>query len=196
MQIEVAQGERIPAQEQIVRRGHAIEARVYAEDPARGFMPSPGKITYLRVPAGPGVRDDSGVYGGWVVPQFYDPLLSKLVAWAPTRDQAIARLLRALGEYTVHGITTNLEFLAAVVRHPAFRSGEYDTGFCTRYAAELLPRPDAALEGVALIAAALAAHKRDTEEAEAFAARAGEAAAARSRWLRLGRARALRGGVR
>jgi acetyl-CoA carboxylase biotin carboxylase subunit len=196
MQIEVAQGERIPAQEQVVRRGHAIEARVYAEDPARGFMPSPGKITYLRVPAGPGVRDDSGVYSGWVVPQFYDPLLSKLVAWAPTRDQAIARLLRALGEYTVHGITTNLEFLAAVLRHPAFRSGEYDTGFCARYAADLLARPDPALEGVALIAAALAAHKRDTEEAEAFAARAGEAAAARSRWLRLGRARALRGGGR
>ncbi len=194
MQLEVAQGERIPAQEQILRRGHAIEARVYAEDPARNFMPSPGKITYLRVPAGPGVRDDSGVYSGWVVPQHYDPLLSKLVAWAPNRDQAIARLLRALGEYTVHGITTNLEFLSAVLRHPAFRSGEYDTGFCTRYAAELLPRPAAALEDVALVAAALSAHKRDTDEAEAFAARAGEAAASRSRWLRMGRARALRGG--
>jgi acetyl-CoA carboxylase biotin carboxylase subunit len=195
MQIEVAQGERIPAQEQVVRRGHAIEARVYAEDPARGFMPSPGKITYLRVPAGPGVRDDSGVYSGWVVPQYYDPLLSKLVAWAPTRDQAIARLLRALGEYTVHGITTNLDYLAAALRHPAFRSGEYDTGFCARYAADLLSRPDPALEDVALIAAALSAHKRDTEEAEEFAARAGGAAASRSRWLRLGRARVLRGGL-
>jgi len=196
LQIEVAQGGRIPAQEEVVRRGHAIEARVYAEDPARNFLPSPGKITYLRVPAGPGVRDDSGVYSGWVVPQHYDPLLSKLVAWAPTRDQAVARLLRALDEYTVHGITTNLSYLAEVLRHPAFRSGEYDTGFCTRYAKDLLRGPDPALEDVALIAAALSAHKRDTEEAEAFAARAGEATLSRSQWLRQGRARALRGGIR
>ncbi|HET6440205.1 MAG TPA: acetyl-CoA carboxylase biotin carboxylase subunit [Anaeromyxobacter sp.] len=196
MQMLVAQGERIPAQEDIVRRGHAIEARVYAEDPARNFLPSPGKITYLRVPAGPGVRDDSGVYSGWVVPPHYDPLLSKLVAWAPSREQAIARLLRALSEYTVHGITTNLDYLSAVLRHPAFRSGEYDTGFCSRHAGELLSPPDGALEEVALVAAALAAHKKDTEEAEAFAARAGEAAAARSQWLRLGRARSLRGALR
>src|SRR5512142_2979332 len=196
MQIEVAQGERIPAQEQVVRRGHAIEARVYAEDPARGFMPSPGKITYLRVPAGPGVRDDSGVYSGWVVPQYYDPMLSKLVAWAPTRDQAIARLLRALEEYTVHGITPNLAYLSAVARHPAFRSGEYDTGFCGRHAAELLRPPDPALEDVGLIAAALSAFKRDEEEAEQFAARAGATAAGGSPWLRQGRAKALRGMVR
>ena len=101
-------------------------------------MPSPGKITYLRVPGGPGIRDDSGVYTGWVVPQFYDPLLSKLVAWAPTREQAIERLIRALGEYTVHGITTNVAYLAAVLDHPAFRSGEYDTGFCARYERDLL----------------------------------------------------------
>jgi acetyl-CoA carboxylase biotin carboxylase subunit len=196
MQIEVARGEAILMQEQVIRRGHAIEARVYAEDPARNFMPSPGKITYLRVPAGPGIRDDSGVYSGWVVPQFYDPLLSKLVSWAPTRDQAIARSLRALDEYTVHGITTNLSYLAAVLRHPAFHSGEYDTGFCARYAEELLAHPDPALEEVALIAASLSAFKRDTEEAEAFAARAGETAAGRSHWARLGRAKALRGGIR
>jgi acetyl-CoA carboxylase biotin carboxylase subunit len=193
MQLEVAQGERIPAQEQVVRRGHAVEARVYAEDPARGFMPSPGKITYLRVPAGPGVRDDSGVYSGWVVPQYYDPMLSKLIAWAPTRDQAIARLLRALDEYTVHGITTNLAYLSAVLRHPAFRAGEYDTTFCTRHAADLLRPPDPALEDVGLIAAALSEYKRDEEEAEAFAARAGAAAAGGSPWQRQGRARVLQG---
>jgi acetyl-CoA carboxylase biotin carboxylase subunit len=195
LQIEVARGGAVPAQEEVVRRGHAIEVRVYAEDPARGFLPCPGKITYLRVPAGPGVRDDSGVYSGWVVPQYYDPLLSKLLAWAPTRDEALARLARALDEYTVHGITTNLAWLGAAVRHPAFRSGEYDTGFCARYQDELSARPDPALEEVALVAAALSAYKRDTEEAEAFAARAGQAAAGRSRWLRLGRARALRGGT-
>jgi acetyl-CoA carboxylase biotin carboxylase subunit len=193
MQLEVAQGERIPAQEQLVRRGHAIEARVYAEDPARGFMPCPGKITYLRVPAGPGIRDDSGVYSGWVVPQYYDPMLSKLVAWAPSRDQAIARLLRALDEYTVHGITTNLPYLSAVLRHPAFRSGEYDTTFCGRHAGELVRPPDPALEEVGLIAAAVAAHRRDTEVAQAFAARTGSEGAGPSQWLRQGRARAVQG---
>ncbi len=196
MQIEVARGEPIIAQDQVVRRGHAIEARIYAEDPARGFMPSPGKITYLRVPGGPGIRDDSGVYGGWVVPQFYDPLISKLVAWAPTRAQAIERLLRALAEYTVHGITTNVAYLSAVVAHPAFRSGDYDTGFCERYARDLVKKPDPAYEDVALIAAAVEAFKRDHDEAEAFAARGGTAAATRSTWARIGRARALRGGGR
>jgi acetyl-CoA carboxylase biotin carboxylase subunit len=196
MQIEVARGERLPAQEEVVRRGHAIEARIYAEDPARRFMPSPGKITYLRVPGGPGIRDDSGVYTGWVVPQFYDPLLSKLVAWAPTREHAIERLIRALGEYTIHGITTNVAYLAAVLDHPAFRSGEYDTGFCARYERELLHAPDPAYEDVAIIAAAVEAFKRDNDAAEAFAARAETEAASRSAWLRLGRARALRGGGR
>jgi acetyl-CoA carboxylase biotin carboxylase subunit len=196
MQIEVAQGLPILRQEQVVRSGHAIEARVYAEDPARSFMPSPGKITYLRVPGGPGIRDDSGVYAGWLVPQFYDPMISKLLAWAPTRERAIARLLRALGDYHVHGITTNVPYLRNVLRHPAFGSGDYDTGFCTRYAKELLVPPDAQHEQTALIAAAIAAFKRDHDEAEAFAARAGEAQAARSTWARIGRTRALRGSVR
>jgi acetyl-CoA carboxylase biotin carboxylase subunit len=195
MQIEVARGESILPQEAVVRRGHAIEARVYAEDPARRFMPSPGKITYLRVPGGPGVRDDSGVYGGWVVSQYYDPLISKVVAWAPTRDQAIDRLVRALDEYTVHGITANVAWLTAALEHPAFRAGDYDTEFCGRYERELLRPPDPRFEEVALIAAAIAAFKRDHDEAEAFAARAGHGAG-RSRWARLGRARALRGGGR
>jgi acetyl-CoA carboxylase, biotin carboxylase subunit len=193
LQIEVAEGAAVPAQEQILRRGHAIEARVYAEDPARNFLPSPGRISYLRVPSGPGIRDDSGVYGGWVVPQFYDPMISKLLAWAPTREQAIARLRRALGEYTVHGITVNLRYLRAVLDHPAFRSGDYDTGFCQKYAKELLVKPDPRHETVALIAAAVAAHRRDHDERAALAARAG---AAPSGWQRLGRQRALRGGSR
>jgi acetyl-CoA carboxylase biotin carboxylase subunit len=197
MQLEVAQGERIPAQDEVVRRGHAIEARIYAEDPARGFLPSPGKITYLRVPGGPGVRDDSGVYEGWVVPPYYDPLLSKLVAWAPTRAQAIQRLIRALGEYVVHGIATNVAYLAAALDHPAFRSGEYDTGFCARYAKELIRPADARYEDVAVIAAAIEAYRRDHDEAEAFAALGAEAPSpAASTWARLGRARALRGGDR
>jgi len=190
LQIEVAEGGRVPAQDEIVRRGHAVEARVYAEDPARNFLPSPGRISYLRVPSGPGIRDDGGVYAGWVVPQFYDPMISKLLAWAPTREQAIARLRRALGEYTVHGITVNLRYLRAVLDHPAFRSGDYDTGFCQTYAKELLVKPDPRNEPVALIAAAVAAHRRDHDERAAFGEPAG---AGRSNWQLLGRARALGG---
>ncbi len=193
MQILVARGEELHlVQDQVVRRGHAIEARVYAEDPARGFMPSPGRISYLRAPSGPGVRDDSGVYTGWVVPQFYDPMISKLLAWAPTREQAIERLRRALGEYTVHGITVNLHYLERVLDHPAFRSGDYDTGFCAKYANDLIVKPDPQHQGVALIAAAVAAFERDHDEAEAFNARARTAQASRSTWQLVGRARALR----
>jgi acetyl-CoA carboxylase biotin carboxylase subunit len=144
------------------------------------------------VPAGPGVRDDSGVYGGWVVPSHYDPMISKLTAWAPTREQAIARLVRALGEYTVHGITANIAWLVAALRHRAFRSGDYDTRFCERHGQELLPHPDPAQEEIALVAAAVAAFKRDRDEAEAFAGRAVPSPRASS-WARIGRARALRG---
>jgi len=196
MQIEVAEGKPILKQEEIVCRGHAIEARVYAEDPARNFMPAPGKITYLRVPGGPGIRDDSGVYTGWVVPPFYDPMISKVLAWAPTRPQAIDRLMRALGDYHVHGIATNTHYLRAVLDHPAFRSGEYDTGFCGTFEKALQVPPDRALEHVALIAAAVMAFKRDHDRAEEFAARAGIAQASRSSWARQGRMRAMRGGWR
>jgi acetyl-CoA carboxylase biotin carboxylase subunit len=155
LQLEVAQGGRVPTQEEIQRRGHAVEARVYAEDPARGFLPSPGTITYLRVPSGPGVRDDGGVFAGAVVTPFYDPMISKLVAWASTREEAIARLHGALGEYAVHGFATNIAYLREVLRHPAFRSGDYDTGFCQAHAADLLAKPDAAHVALALVAAAI-----------------------------------------
>jgi acetyl-CoA carboxylase biotin carboxylase subunit len=194
MQLEVAQGLPILAQDQVVRRGHAIEARIYAEDAARGFLPSPGKITYLRLPGGPGLRDDGGVYAGWTVSPFYDPMLSKLVAWAPTRPQAIARLIRGLSDYVVHGITTNVAWLAAALDHPAFRSGDYDTGFCVRHQKALLPVNDPALEEVALIAAAVEAHRREREQAEGFAARAAAAPGPGSAWSRLGRGWTLRGG--
>jgi acetyl-CoA carboxylase biotin carboxylase subunit len=193
LQIEVAQGGRVPRQEEIAPRGHAIEARVYAEDPARSFLPSPGKITYLRVPGGPGLRDDSGVYGGWVVSPYYDPMISKLLAWAPTRAQAIDRLRRGLADYHVHGITTNTHYLRAVLDHPAFRSGDYDTSFCTVFAKELVQPPDPALEPIAIIAAAVEAHRRDHDRAEEFAIRAH---APGSEWARLSRQRVLRGGER
>jgi acetyl-CoA carboxylase biotin carboxylase subunit len=195
MQLEVANGGRILRQDEVVRRGHAIEARIYAEDPARKFLPSPGKITYLRVPGGPGIRDDGGVYGGFVVPPHYDPLLSKLLAWAPTRAQAIERLIRALGDYVVHGITINAGWLAAALDHPAFRSGDYDTGFCAAHEAELVRGPDPRLEQIALVAAAVEAFRREHEEAQG-AARGAAAERGGSGWARLARERALRGGGR
>jgi acetyl-CoA carboxylase biotin carboxylase subunit len=123
-------------------------------------------------------------------------MISKLVAWAETREAAIARLIRALGDYTVHGIAANVSYLTAALDHPAFRSGDYDTGFCARYERDLLRPPDRDLEEIALVAAAVSAYKRDHDEAEAFVARAGEAGAVRSQWARLGRLRTVRGGGR
>jgi acetyl-CoA carboxylase biotin carboxylase subunit len=157
-QLAVAQGEPLPmAQAQIPRRGAAIECRVYAEDSVR-FLPSPGTITSLRVPGGPGIRDDSGVVAGSVISVHYDPMISKLCAWADTRPAAIDRMRRALGEYHVGGIRTNLGFHRQVMRHPAFAAGEYDTGFIERHKAELTPPdPDDATAELAAIAAAVAA---------------------------------------
>jgi acetyl-CoA carboxylase biotin carboxylase subunit len=156
-QLAVAQGEPLPmAQAQVPRRGAAIECRVYAEDSVR-FLPSPGTITSLRVPGGPGIRDDSGVVAGSVISVHYDPMISKLCAWADTRPAAIDRMRRALGEYHVGGIRTNLGFHRQVMRHPAFAAGEYDTGFIERHKAELTPPdPDDATAELAAIAAAVA----------------------------------------
>jgi len=138
-QIAVAEGARLPmTQEQIPRRGAAVECRVYAEDPVK-FLPSPGTITSLRVPAGPGIRDDSGVTAGSVISTHYDPMISKLAAFGATRAEAIERMRRALAEYHVGGIRTNLAFHRRVMRHPAFLAGDYDTGFIERHKAELAP---------------------------------------------------------
>jgi acetyl-CoA carboxylase biotin carboxylase subunit len=143
-QIRVAAGHKLSfAQEDIHLRGSAIECRIYAEDPASNFMPSPGRITRLKTPAGPGVRDDSGIYEGWEVPVYYDSLLAKLSVWAETREAAISRLARALSEYTVEGIRTSLPFFRAVVRNEEFRRAEFDTGFIDRNLAELMKSANA-----------------------------------------------------
>ncbi len=155
-QILVADGQRLVLEQDEIRpRGAAIECRVYAEDPV-GFLPSPGKITTLRTPSGPGVRDDSGVYSGSVITPFYDPLISKFCVWAQTRDLAIARMKRALGEYQVVGIKTNLPFHALVMDHPAFREGVYDTGFIDANKAALTPA-EPEVNGLAVAAATIAA---------------------------------------
>ena len=130
LQIEIAAGLDLPfRQEDLGQRGHAIECRIYAEDPERAFVPSPGRITALRVPTGPGIRHDTGIYPGYSVPIHYDPLLAKLIVHAGTRAEAVARLERALSEYRVLGIQTTLSFHRSAVRQKAFREGTYDTGF-------------------------------------------------------------------
>jgi acetyl-CoA carboxylase, biotin carboxylase subunit len=154
-QLAVAQGEKIPmAQEAIPRRGAAIECRVYAEDSVK-FLPSPGTITSLRVPSGPGIRDDSGVVEGSVISVHYDPMISKLCTWADTREAAIGRMRRALDEYHVGGIRTNLAFHRLVMRHSAFIAGDTDTGFIERHKAALTPAPPD--EQTAVLAAVVAA---------------------------------------
>ena len=133
-QITVADGARLSfGQEDVQWRGHAIECRVYAEDPENNFFPSPGKITFLRVPSGPGIRDDGGVSEGDEVSIHYDPMISKLAAWGRTRAETIDRLRRALDEYAVAGIKTTLPFFREIVSDEEFIDGRLDTGFISRF---------------------------------------------------------------
>jgi acetyl-CoA carboxylase biotin carboxylase subunit len=133
LQLRIASGEKLPfRQEDIKLRGHAIECRIYAEDPENNFFPSPGRITKLLRPSGPGVREDSGVYQGWTVPLDYDPMLSKLIVHAADRPTAIARMRRALDEYFVGGIKTNLPLFRRILEHPDFIAANIDTGFLDR----------------------------------------------------------------
>ena len=134
LQIRIAAGERIPfAQDDVRMRGHAIECRIYAEDPENNYFPSPGEITALSEPAGPGIRVDSGVYEGWRVPIEYDPLLAKLIGWGESREQAVGRLRRALREYFIGGVKTNLPLFQRILSDPEFIAGKIDTGYLARY---------------------------------------------------------------
>jgi acetyl-CoA carboxylase biotin carboxylase subunit len=138
MQIGIAAGEQLTIRQQDVQiRGHAIECRIYAEDPDNNYFPSPGRITRLISPAGPGIRRDGGIYEGWTVPIEYDPLLSKLSAYGPTRTDAINRMRRALVEVFIGGIKTNISLFRRILLHPEFQAGNFDTGFLDR----LLPEP-------------------------------------------------------
>jgi acetyl-CoA carboxylase biotin carboxylase subunit len=133
LQIRIANGERLPfSQDDVTIRGHAIECRIYAEDPDNNYFPSPGKITLLLAPSGPGIRRDSGMYEGWTVPMDYDPLLAKLIGYGTDREQAIGRLTRALSEYFVGGIKTNISLFRRILRDPNFRAAKLDTGFLDR----------------------------------------------------------------
>jgi acetyl-CoA carboxylase biotin carboxylase subunit len=158
LQIRIAAGERLPfTQDEVTIRGHAIECRIYAEDPDNNYFPSPGKITLLLLPSGPGIRRDSGMYEGWTVPMDYDPLLAKLIGYGTDREQAINRLTRALNEYFVGGIKTNISLFRRILIHPDFRAAKLDTGFLDRLLKQKraeAPADSAATE-VAVIAAGI-----------------------------------------
>jgi acetyl-CoA carboxylase biotin carboxylase subunit len=143
LQIRIAAGEKLPFKQDDVRiRGHAIECRIYAEDPDNNYFPSPGKITLLQEPSGPGIRVDGGMYEGWTVPIDYDPLLAKLIGYATDREQAIARLTRALDEYFVGGIKTNISLFRRILRDADFRAARLDTGFLDRMLKRNEANPD------------------------------------------------------
>ena len=170
-QLRIAAGERLTIEQRDVQwRGWAMECRVYAEDPESGFLPSPGRMTELARPAGPGIRLDSGVYSGWTVPMEYDPLLAKLATWAETREASIDRLRRALDEYTIAGIRTNIAFFQDVLVDAEFRAGRLHTGFIEEFFAR---RPaagtDAKAEAVAAVLGALETARRHGNGAAAKA---------------------------
>ena len=174
-QLRVAAGEPLPlGQDDLAMRGHAIEARIYAEDPANDFLPSTGRLVYLRLPEeGPHVRLDAGVREGDEVSVHYDPLLAKLTVWDRSRTAALARLSAALGEVQIVGPANNVEFLAALAAHPAFAAGEVDTGFIAHHLADLLPEAAPASDQV-LALASLAELLRLRAQAEARARRSSD----------------------
>ena len=149
-QIEIASGSPLPwKQKDLQQRGHAIEVRVYAEDPDDRFLPQSGTIALYQEPGGPGVRVDAGVTQGSDISVKFDPMLAKLICYAESRDDAIDRMHRALGEYTILGARTNIGFLRRVIAHPAFRDGKVSTRFLTDHAESLRPRVPEAVQAIA-----------------------------------------------
>ncbi len=200
-QIRIARGERLDLGPEtlLAPKGHAIECRIYAEDPDAGFMPSPGRITTLRVPGGPGIRDDSGAEEGGEVPIYYDPLISKLVARGEDRPEAIARMGRALREYQVLGIRTTVPFFRWMLAQPAFLDGVFHTGYLDELLQQRRGEPfaiaDEDIDEVAAIAAALHASAPSGAMARKHAAglpAEAEQGSAKA-WTRSARLEALRG---
>ncbi len=200
-QIRIAEGEPLPAWLDTVEpRGHAVEVRLYAEDPYQRFAPSPGRLTVLRLPEGPGVRNDCGVYEGAEVSIHYDPMLAKLIVWGADRREALARLKRALLELRVEGIRTTAPLYLALLEDPDFLAGNLDIGMLDRKlaAGELRPPAEMPFADLAVIAAALV-HQREAVRAGVGAAGAEasgkpEAGARRAGWRQTARRESLRGG--
>ena len=136
LQLLVAMGQELKLENPYPLKGYAMEVRIYAEDPYENFMPSPGEIKWLSLPSGQFVRVDSGVYQGYVVPDEYDPLLLKIIAWGNDRIEGIERMKRALGEFFIAGITTTREFCLELLEAPFFKKGEYDTFLLERWKPE------------------------------------------------------------
>jgi len=180
-QIRVAADESLPfRQEDVVSRGHAVEARLYAEDPTRDFLPMTGALRRLTVPFAPALRVDTGVREGDAVSVYYDPMIAKVIAWGEDRGTALRRLAAGLAQYRIAGLITNRDFLLRVLRHPAFAAGAVDTGFIGRHRAELIPELAPAPRR-ALAAASLARLLEEGAEARAAGALSGDP---HSPWLR------------
>jgi len=188
-QIRIAAGEPLSLrQEEVERRGHAIECRIYAEDPANNFAPSPGKLIRYRPPSGPGIRNDSGVYEGYEVSIYYDPMISKLIAWGKDRGEAIGRMRQALGDYLIGGIKTTIPFLFEVMADAAFLKGDVDTTFIEAFLKRKKMEEPRHRE-VGLVAAAIHAYLADKERRPPAPA---AAAGAVSPWTLAARHDALR----
>ncbi len=169
-QIKIAAGEEMTLkQEDLRQNGHSIECRIYAEDPANNFFPSPGKVLFMKEPTGPGIRNDCGIYSGFNVTPDYDPILSKLVVWAEDRDGAVDRMILALKEYVILGIKTPIRFLKEVMAHPEFRKGNTFTDFITKNFPEWEDLPDEENLESALIASALHAYLSKNGKTSAMA---------------------------
>jgi len=155
-QIKIAAGEKLTLDQKDLRQqGHAIECRIYAEDPLNNFLPSSGKVLFLQEPTGPGIRHDCGIFSGCEVPIYYDPILAKLIVWAEDREQACDRMVRALDEYIILGIRTSINFLKDVISHNQFRSGNTTTNFIEQYFKNWEPRTKQEIQqDLALLAAA------------------------------------------
>jgi acetyl-CoA carboxylase biotin carboxylase subunit len=207
-QIRIARGEPLPppfdTTDWIEPRGHAVEVRLYAEDPFRGFAPSPGRITLLRLPQGPGVRNDCGVIEGSEVTVHYDPMIGKLIVWGRDRRAALGRLDRALSELRIEGIRTTVPLFRALLADDDFRAGRMDIAMLDRKlaAGELAPSPAAEIAGepeglaadLAIVAAALAHRERSVRRAAGSERRPGGRSSARSEWAEAGRREATAGG--
>jgi acetyl-CoA carboxylase biotin carboxylase subunit len=184
-QILVAAGEKLNfTQEDICQRGHAVESRIYAEDPDNNFMPSPGRILYMLEPNGPGVRVDSGIYQGWDVPPHYDPILSKLITWAETREASLNRMSRVLEEYIILGIKTNIRFLKRIMDSEKFIAGDYNTHFIDDNEKDLMPQHDRIHQ--ALIAASLIKKTKETRTKALDISISSDYTAATTPWQELG----------
>ncbi|HEX4208879.1 MAG TPA: acetyl-CoA carboxylase biotin carboxylase subunit [Candidatus Binataceae bacterium] len=192
-QIEVADGAPLPfKQSDLAQRGWALECRVYAEDPAAGFVPAPGRITTMRLPDGPGVRVDAGVYEGAEVSLYYDPMIAKLAAWGRDRNEAISRMRRALGEFRIAGdLTTNLAFHRWIVNNPRFLAGDFDTHFIDgEFNPGMLSAGDDQTRVAAMLAAAVIAQGNHNHGS--MAASSNPPVAMPSPWRMLGRLDLLR----